>query len=219
MAAAHPSTRVTADRRLDASRPPVPAAAVGPRAVSASEPESALLLRRLRQGDEAALEAILSEHWGPLVAYVVRIVGRLDTAEDVAQRTFLRLWERREGWSPDGSLKGLLFRIGRNLAISERRSGGARSRALDRMSIEAPRLPDRSPAEALADSELGRELERAIEALPERRREVFILRTMHGLSYAEIGTVMDISQQTVANQLSRGLASLRESLAHLLDDR
>lgn len=180
--------------------------------------EPAELLRRLRAGDELALQRILDDHWAPLVSFVTRIVGRVDAAEDIAQRTFVRLWERRETWSIEGSLRGLLFRIARNLAISAQRSAGARTRAVDRMGAEPSGASERGPADALADSELNRELERAIDALPERRREVFILRALHGLSYAEIAAVMEISQQTVANQLSRGLATLRESLGHLLDE-
>lgn len=183
-----------------------------------TEPAPEVLLHRLRAGDEGALQILLQRHWTPLVAYVARIVEPVDAAEDVVQRTFLRLWERREEWSTEGSLRGLLFRIARNLALSERRSRGARLRALEGLTARGPRRSERTPADHLADSELGRELERAIDALPGRRREVFVLRCVHGLSYAEVAEVMGISQQTVANQLSRGLATLRETLGHLLDD-
>jgi RNA polymerase sigma-70 factor (ECF subfamily) len=56
-------------------------------------------------------------------------------------------------------------------------------------------------------------VESAITALPERRREIFVLSRYHGLSYREIAEVLEISPQTVANQLSAALATLRESLA------
>ena len=64
----------------------------------------------------------------------------------------------------------------------------------------------------LPDEELSASLERAIAALSPRRREVFLLRVVHDLSYKEIGAVMGTSTQTVANQLSHALAELRRRL-------
>jgi RNA polymerase sigma-70 factor (ECF subfamily) len=66
-------------------------------------------------------------------------------------------------------------------------------------------------------AEMNAAIEHAISLLPARRREVFLLRMMDDLSYEEIAAVMGTSRQTVANQLSRALATLRPALAHLLD--
>lgn len=159
----------------------------------------------------------MARHWGAVVDYARRIVGSASAAEDIGQRTFLRLWRRRERWSEEGSLRGLLLRIARNLAISETRSEGARSRA--RRRAPEPRIPRRAnPEERLESRELAAELERAIAGLPERRREVFVLRFLRDLSYREIAEVMGIAEQTVANQVSRALATLRDELGHLLDE-
>ena len=76
--------------------------------------------------------------------------------------------------------------------------------------------PDSSPAER---AELRGALRRAIADLPSRRREVFLLRMIEGLSYEEIADAMGTSRQTVANQLSHALATLRRSLATLVDSR
>lgn len=176
------------------------------------------LFQRLRDGDERALDVVLRRHWVPLVSYLTRWLRSADTAEDVAQRTFLRFWDRRREWSSEGSLRGLLYRVARNLAISEQRRRSARARAIDRFAEGAGRRRERTPLDAVENRELGRALERAIDALPDRRRETFVLRCVNGLPYREIAEVMGISEQTVANQLSRALATLRESLAHLLDE-
>lgn len=185
---------------------------------SPPEISQAELFRRLRADDESALEIVLREHWVPLVTYLSRSLTSPDAAEDVAQRTFLRFWDRRRRWSAEGSLRGLLFRIARNLAISEQRRRGARRRAIDRLAEHGDRPRQPTPLDAVENDELGCAIERAIEKLPERRREAFVLRCVHGLSYREIADVMDISQQTVANQISRALTTLRRSLAHLLDE-
>lgn len=174
------------------------------------------LLERLRADDVDALQSLLEAYWEPLLGYLGRWLGSRDAAEDVAQRTFLRIWEKRRAWRADGSLGGLLFSVARNLAISDRRSQGALQRAQQRF---AERLvAGRDALQVLEDAELGEALEAAIRRLPERRREVFILRCVSGLGYREIAGIMGISEQTVANQLSRALATLRESLGGLLDD-
>ncbi|HLU26031.1 MAG TPA: sigma-70 family RNA polymerase sigma factor [Longimicrobiales bacterium] len=174
------------------------------------------LMHRLRGGDTAALDEALRRYWSPVVAYLLRICDESDVAEDVAQRTFLRLWERRSDWRPDGSLRGLLFRVARNIAISEYRSELARERA---EAVNAAFAVDPPTPLALRESEELRDaLDRAIEALPTRRREVFVLRCIHELSYREIAEIMGISTQTVANQLSAALATLRATLGPLLDD-
>jgi RNA polymerase sigma factor (sigma-70 family) len=67
--------------------------------------------------------------------------------------------------------------------------------------------------DAVEQEELRAALDRVVGALPRRRREVFLLRCVHGLSYREIAGIMDTSTQTVANQLSHALATLRRSLA------
>jgi RNA polymerase sigma-70 factor (ECF subfamily) len=184
------------------------------RPASAPESPSDLeLIRRLRRDDTAALDVVLRRYWPPLVAYLVRLLGSTDAAEDVAQRTFCRLWDRRGSWRDDGSMRALIYRVARNLAISEQRHHDAemRSAALADVARSNP-----TPLQLLEDKQLRRELEGAIAALPERRREVFVLRCIHDLSYKEIAEVMGTSPQTVANQLSLALTTLRRSLGHLL---
>ncbi|GLC24943.1 RNA polymerase sigma factor [Roseisolibacter agri] len=174
----------------------------------------AWLLARLRAGDVDALEQLLRRYRAPLVAYAARVAGPVE-AEDVVQETFCRLWAWRATWRPEGSVRGLLYRVTRNLAISRRRRDAARERAARVVRV----LGDAdAPADAGADlaverEELRRALARGVGALPPRRRTVFVLRCVHGLSYGEIAGLMDTSTQTVANQLSRALTTLRRSLA------
>lgn len=178
-------------------------------------PSDAVLLAGLRAGDEAALEALLARYWSPVSLFALRMTGSRDAAEDVAQAVFCRLWERRASWRAQGSVRGLLFRLARNIAVSAHRTDRARERA-DRGFADARvySIPASLDAER---AQLQAALERAIAALPARRREVFLLRMVDDLSYDEIAEVMHTSKQTVANQLSRALAALRPTLGHLLD--
>jgi len=174
-----------------------------------------LLLSRLRRGDVAALGIVLERYWAPIVRYVLGILNSRDAAEDIAQETFVRLWERREAWGLDGSVRALLFRVARNLGLDELRRQAAR----ERTARSAPRTPLRlTPDEELESLELGTLIARAVNALPERRREVFILVHHHGLSYRETAEVLGLSPQTVANHLTMALTDLRRLLTPRLYD-
>jgi len=161
--------------------------------------------------DPSALDELLLRYWNPIVQYTERMLGSLDAAEDVAQQVFIRLWERRDRWRRGGSLQAYLYRIARNLSLNEQRSRSVRTRWQEELTLEydseGPR-PDRD----LEERELAEVVEGAIAALPERRREAFLLTRFHGLTYREVGEVMGISPQTVANQISAALTELREYL-------
>jgi len=170
----------------------------------------AVLLAGLAADDASALEALLLRHWSPLTMFVARMTGSEEAAEDAVQEAFCRLWERRRSWRGEGSVSGLLFRLARNIAISEHRHLQAEERAA---SVASESLPRHHEAPELPDTELRAKLEHAIAALSPRRREVFLLRVVHDLSYKEIAGVMGTSVQTVANQLSHALSELRKLLS------
>ncbi|MGQ0764630.1 MAG: RNA polymerase sigma factor [Gemmatimonadota bacterium] len=172
------------------------------------------LLERLSADDALALRMLMERHWPAMIAYLARHVGTSgDAAIDCAQEAFCRLWERRSTWKPAGSVRGLLCRLARNAAISEHRRWRARDCAT-RASVAKTDVYE-PPSFAPEREELRRELERGIAALPRRRREVFLLRRVHGLSHRQIAKRMGTSTQTVANQLSHALSTLRRELAHL----
>ena len=201
--------------RARVARPPVDATDACPTDACATDAcaTDACLLARLQAGDVDALEALLARYWAPLVAFVTRVAGAGE-AEDVVQETFCRLWEWRAAWRPEGSVRGLLYRVARNLAISRRRRDDAHERAARALGAGGETMPAGAAADAaLEQEELRQALDRVVGALPPRRREVFVLRCVHGLSYREIAGIMDTSTQTVANQLSHALATLRRSLA------
>ena len=173
------------------------------------------MFARLRADDTDALDAALKQHWVLVIDYVKRLTASVDSAEDIAQRTFCQLWDRRAHWRAEGSMRALLCRIARNYAISEHRRQSADERsAVTFVELSTPTVPARDVVEA---EQLRAALDREISLLPARRREIVVLRCLHDLSYKEIAEVMNIAPQTVANQLSTALATLRGSLRELLD--
>lgn len=200
----------------DLAGSPVHRACAAPRTIGLVEPGETLtippdeeLVRRLKGGDEGALEILVSAYWERLCRFVEGILEKEGGAEDVVQEAFIRLWMRRNALRPEGSFRALLYTMARNAAIDERRRRGRRE------TLSAKADPPGGPPSPLARAEaaeLEAAAEAAIAALPPRRREVFRLARSEGLSYREIAEVMGLSPQTVANQMSRALTELHEAL-------
>ena len=145
-----------------------------------------------------------------LMRYAGRELRDMDLARDIAQEAFIQVWERRRAWTPRGSARAYLYRIVRHLVIDERRRQGVRRRWLERQERQdSPRPP--IPAEELDGKLLAEAFEAAVVSLPDRRREVFELVVLRGLSYAEAAAVMGISVQTVANQMTAALRAVRRA--------
>lgn len=174
------------------------------------------LMIALRDGSTAALEALMAVYWAPLVRWAARELGDEDMARDLIQETFVQVWQRRSRWASKGSPRAYLFCITRNLVIDERRRRKVRSRWLLRNRHNEPRRPA-TPADDLDAVRLWEAYQRALAKLPERRREAFLLVYVQGLSHVEVAEVMQVSPQTVANQIVSAVRQLRESLGPLID--
>lgn len=177
-------------------------------------------MERVREGHRASFGVLVECYWAPLVTYAVRILGDRDRAQDVVQRTFIQVWQKRSEWVPTGTVNAYLYRITRNLALNAKRDHQKRE---DRRSapdlLEIHRRAPRGPDEQVEADSLRTEVEDAIGALSDRRREVFVLSRFHGLTHQEIAETLGTSRQTVANQMSAALRDLRAALSHHMKKR
>ena len=179
-------------------------------------PSDAQLIQGIRSGDPGTLSRLQAAYWGLLLQYADRILDGASDPQDVVQEAFVRLWTRRERWSTDGSVRSLLYTVTRNAALDERRRRARDAKA----SLSAdPPAPRPAPTEDAVAAELRQAAAEAVSRLPPKRQEVFRLAREEGLTYGEIATVMGVSPQTVANQMSLALGDLRRALAiHLEED-
>lgn len=163
------------------------------------------------------LETLFHAHYAPLCEYVWQYVASRELAEEVVQSLFVRLWElQARGSSPSLSV-AYLYTAARNRAIGHLR----RERVARRFADEAAAAYEATPpAETVADvvhaRDLARAAERAVMALPDRCRLIFLMSRQQGLSYGEIAQALSISVTTVETQISRALKSLRAQLAPYL---
>lgn len=169
------------------------------------------LLARIRQGDEAAFDAIFRAQYPPLVGMAEGMLRSRAVAEEIVQDVMLELWRRRESLPVEESLRAYLFRATRNRALNHLRHS-----RVEREGQPHAAGPIAEPARApstLIEEEIDVALREAIDDLPERCREVFELSRVHGLRYAEIAATLGISVKTVEAQMGKALRMLRERLA------
>ncbi len=166
--------------------------------------------------DEAVFEAAFRAHAAELCEFAYRYIRSRDTAAELVQDVFLRLWSRRDSLADISDLRVYLFAATRNAALDALRHHRIEECWQERAHAEpAPALVGRLPHtdEPARLRELERAIESAVAALPERARQAFILRWQHHLSYAEIAAVMRISVKSVEIHRSRALKALRKTLA------
>lgn len=175
------------------------------------------LVRRARDGDQAAFRSLVLRY-EPLVAgTVVGMLGRGADAEDVGQETFVRFWRALDSFRGDASVGTYLTRIAMNGSLNRIRQ---RSRFFARFAGEVPEdLPDlRSQPDNLLDQkERSAFVDRAIRALKPELRAVVVLRLVQGMSTRETAEALSIPVGTVLSRLSRAEARLRSRLSPLLD--
>jgi len=179
-----------------------------------------------QQGDAAAFEALMARHERPLWTFVRRFVGDPDTAADLLQEIFLRVVGAAAGWKHDAKVSTWLYTIARNLCTDHaRRAVHRRASSLDAPvrpmagDSSGPILVDRVAArdagaegEAM-DRQLRMHIDQAVDLLPPDQREVFLMREVMDLSFAEIAQAVGASEPTVKSRMRYALEKLRQALA------
>ena len=174
------------------------------------------LLARLKRGDTSAFDTIFRTWYGPLVGTAERMLRDRAVAEELVQDVMLELWRRRETLSADGSAQAYLFQATRNRVLNHLRHLRIEQRSEPEIRGEGASSPHADSA--LVHEELDVAVQKAVQSLPDRCREVFELSRVHGLKYAEIAKTLGISVKTVEAQMGKALRTLRERLAAWLPD-
>jgi RNA polymerase sigma-70 factor, ECF subfamily len=181
----------------------------GDRAGSATDDA---LLAAARQGDTAALEALLVRYQPHLYRFGLRMCGNEDDAGEVAQESLISMARSLRGFRGEASVSSWLYTIARRFCLKKRRRGKfapAREESLDahRLADPAP-----SPEQTAANQELQRALSRAIDGLEPGQREVLVLRDVEGLSAPEVAQILGTSVDAVKSRLHRARVAVRQVL-------
>lgn len=174
------------------------------------------LVARVVAGDTDAFEHIMRRHNQRLFRIARSITGDLHSAEDALQNAYVRAYYKLPKYRPSGNFGAWLSRITVNEALMLKRNKQEQTN-VDDAQIEAltgPRTAE--PAEAVANSQLGALLERAIDSLPEHFRTVFVLRAVEHLSVADTAASLNLPAATVKTRYFRARQLMRKNIQHAL---
>jgi RNA polymerase sigma-70 factor, ECF subfamily len=180
------------------------------------------LIATFQAGDEKAFDQLVKRYKDQLMNFVFRFLGDRDEADDVVQETFLRLFRHKHSYSPVAKFSTWLYTIATNLAKTQLRQRKRRAlfslsrRSSDAMDYE---VRDSQPtADETTDQRLRQEVvQRALDRLPPKFREVVVLFDIQDMSYEEISQVTGINVGTVKSRLHRGRVRLKELLGKYFD--
>jgi len=170
------------------------------------------LASRIKQGDREAFRLFFERYQAPLLSFLMSKGTPRDDAEDLLQTAFLIIWEKREDIHPDRSLRSFLFTIAYNRMLNHFRDRKVHD------PVFAYQLEDtgNSPEEVTASRQALEAMQKALEVMPEKRRSVFELCYLQGLSHKEVAEALGVAKKTVENHMALALRELRMALKHFM---
>lgn len=182
-----------------------------------------------QSGDRAAFAELLARHERRLWAFIRRFVANEATAEDLLQEVFLRVVKSAPEWQPAAKVSTWLYTIARNLCTDEARHAAVhKDESLGRAPLPAEasgRLPciddlagaGQTAEKVAMDREIAVRVDSALGRLPVEQREVFLMREVMDMSFAEIAVATKASEPTVKSRMRYALEHLRVALGELAE--
>lgn len=160
--------------------------------------------------DQGQFETLFKSHFRYLCNFAQQYVTDADAAQDICQKVFIQLWEKRGQMNPKQSIKSYLFTAVKNRCLNHIRDNRKyRSRILD---LDCGDFDVVSQEEEFDVEELQAKIEQALSTLPDKCRQVFEMSRYQGMKYREIAEELDIAQKTVEAHMSKAMKALRLQL-------
>lgn len=162
----------------------------------------AQLVEEARQGNQAAFGDLVLRYERRVVRVITQFVRDLDLAQDLAQETFLRAYQRLDQFDPARRFGPWLFRIGVNLTLDYLRKRKRRGWFSLFTDASADRTPDPATADPRQALDLRQEVEAVLERIPEKYRTVLVLRELENFSTSEIAAILNRKEATIRWRLA-----------------
>ncbi len=182
------------------------------------------LIARFQDGDNYAYDLLVKRYKDPLLNFIYRFLSNQTEAEDVLQETFLRLYKNKHYYKEVAKFSTWIYTIAGNLAKTELRkrkrqrffslSQHTRDDDKDYEIPDTTHNPEREANSRITDGII----QRAIDKLSPKFKEVIILRDIQGFAYEEISETLNVPLGTIKSRVNRARLKLQEDLKHLFDE-
>jgi RNA polymerase sigma-70 factor (ECF subfamily) len=194
-----------------------------------TDPDTQLMLD-VKAGDQAAFQRLFDRYKKRIINYCFRFCGNSAVAEELAQETFLRVYQAAPRYRPKAKFKTWLYKIATNVSLNEVRKPIYRARmdSLDQAADDNgqgsgadPIVADEclTPDALLADRERDRLIFRAMDQLPQQQRAALLLRVHETFSYRDIGLQIGCSENQVKTLIHRGRQRMKKLMDSYWGDR
>ena len=196
---------------------------VSNRAQSTVQPTDEELIARFQNGDAYAFDLLVKRYKDPLLNFIYRFIGDLVESEDIVQETFYRVYKNKHYYKEVAKFSTWIYTIAGNLAKTELRR--RKRRKVFSIHKESPidkefELPDlkSDPEKEVNTIVTEKIIQKAISSLPQKFRQVIVLRDIQGFSYEEISGIIKVPLGTVKSRVNRARLKLQEDLSFLMED-
>ena len=169
----------------------------------------------IKNGDVSAFENLYHLFYPKVYIFIEKHLQAPQDAEELTQDIFLKIWKNRASINLSQSIDGYIFKIAKNTLIDFYRKKKATNLSIEKIQINS--YQDIDPASQLHQKELAHLLTQAIENLPQKRKNIFLLSREEGLTYNQIANKLGISVKTVETQISLSLKSIKQKLKYHTD--
>ena len=181
------------------------------RSAEATHADEAALIEAARGGDVAARDALTRRYLPAVYRLALRILGEPGPAEDATQDAFVNALQALSGFRGESSFRTWLLRIAANAAYSAGRRS-SRRREVPLTAVAEPAVPGPDAAARVEREADAARVEQALTRLPPKQRLAVTLRTQQGLSFAEVGVLLNCSEGAARVNYHLGVKRLRELL-------
>jgi RNA polymerase sigma-70 factor, ECF subfamily len=169
------------------------------------------IIKRIRNGDIGQFESLFRSSYVSLVRYAKTLIKDQDTAEEIVQDLFFRLWQDRQKIKIESSLNGYLFRAVHNKCLHWINHQKVIERHENEIEFQRSENHD-NPDDILNYKELQEKIVLILERLPERCGKIFCMNRFEGMKYSEIAEKLSLSLKTIEANMGRALKEFRKAL-------
>lgn len=173
--------------------------------------DNSILLKRIAEGDEQAFGQLFYCYSSIMHAFALKFTKSTDTAEEIVQEIFLKIWLNRDKLEYVENIKAYLYKYVSNACLSHIRKTLKESKNIDGYGLQQDQSSNNT-LDTIALNDVSRLIKIAVEKLPSQRKKIYYLSRVQGKTIPEIAELLNLSTNTVKNTLVSALKNIREYL-------